>query len=357
MSEKSKANSNNGLRNFLSYLAFEGHSIRIGLLLSSCIFFFNLLAILFSTLGLSSGGGQLLAWFLSCGAIAIIDQALFGSSGKILKETYKLEQNGNYKEAEELLKTISPDSSSSVPCPAYLYHSRMAEIAISGANYSLASSSIDKLENDQEFTTTKQLLTLKLLEAEKGPELAREHLESLDSTDPLIKFEKALLLLKSKAPRPEITKALDAVMQEEEFLHPCGIYLHSLANAYREANRLWTGHAEEAIEELGICILVLQRSATICPGVKEHLANLYVERAYYLATHAEPSKAQMDLSIAKAFSHFKYVAQRITECEEELLWRYDIEPTELKKPIDIGSASKPQEQEAVSETTEQTFDA
>jgi len=101
---------------------------------------------------------------------------------------------------------------------------------------------------------------------------------------------------------------------------------------------IYTPHAEDAIEEVGLYISLLQQSIIGEPYLREHLATLYIERAYYLTTHGEPHRAMQDTAIAKILSSSNYVRDRLEECEEEMLWRYEISPEEEQEPLLLSSA-------------------
>ncbi len=327
-------NNKNSISEFFGYLALEGHGVRLGLELTFCIFLFNFLSIIFKGIGGAEQNWEIAAWFAAWISTGIIDYFFFGTASRIYQATFKLQREGHTEQAENLLKSIAPDSGSSIACPQALYYRRLSEIRITGEKFRAAEEAIDCLKLQKENSQLVNLLTSRLIEAQDGPEKALEFISSNNSEDgedtssssDLTKFEEAVLMLKSGANRWETRAKFDEILETENYIHPSGSSAHSLASAYREICRLWTGHAEDAIEELGMHIAILQRGAIGEPYLREHLANLYVERAYYLTTHSEPWKAKQDTAIAKALSSSRYVSERLEACEEEMLWRYEISP-------------------------------
>ncbi len=327
-------NNQSSISEFFGYLALEGHGVRLGLELTFCIFLFNFLSIIFKGLGGPGQNWEIAAWFAAWISTGIIDYFFFGTASRIYRETFKLQREGEAEQAENLLKSLAPESGAAITCPQSLYYRRLSEIRITGEKFRAAEEAIDCLKIQKENTQLVNLLTSRLIEAQDGPEKALEFLnsnnsdneeEASSSTD-LTKFEEAVLMLKSGANRWETRAKFDEILETENYIHPSGSSAHSLASAYREVCRLWTGHAEDAIEELGMHIAIIQRGAIGEPYLREHLANLYVERAYYLTTHSEPWKAKLDTAIAKALSSSRYVLERLEACEEEMLWRYEISP-------------------------------
>jgi len=332
-------NNKSSLAEFFGYLALDGHAVRLGLELTFCIFLFNFLSIVFKSLAGTDQNWEVAAWFAAWISTGLIDYCFFGTANRIYQETFKLQREGKPEEAELLLNSISPESDSSIKCPQSLYYRRLSEIRISGEQYDAAGEAINCLKLQKESSSLVKLLTSRLIEAQDGPEKALEFINQSteeDRSSSLTLFEEAVLMLKSEANRWETRSRFDGILESEDYIHPSGFSAHSLAAGYREVCRLWTGHAEEAIEELGLHISLLQRGILTEPYLREHLANLYIERAYYLTTHGEPWKALQDTAIAKALSSSKYVTERLEACEEEMLWRYEISPDENQAPVLLG---------------------
>lgn len=312
----------NPIKKFLGFTSFKAPIAGIFFKISFITILYSVLIPVLKAAGMSDFL-QLSFWFLICGGIAYFDYKFLGASQRAFAETYRLQQKSQFSEAISLLKSTSSPKELA-PCPNDIFFPRLIELQIAKGDIEESVRTLDKLKDYPELSLQKEIYTLKISEANHGAKEALSEVSNLIE-EPEYKYEKALLLLKAKDDYPQLKKVLKEILKEPNNYHASS-NLHDLSNALLEVSNLWTGRAEKGLENLSLYINIFQKNSILNPALKEFLGLLYIERAYYLATHKEPHKALSDISLAKLISSHSYIKERIEECEEELLWRHDIIP-------------------------------
>ena len=305
-------------KELLGYIVFKYNGLRVGLELTLCIVLYQNLVFLGAVVGNTQSGLHIFAWFTSCIFVALLDQLILAAPVRLFRETYNLEHKSQFQDALVLLDSLSQGF---IPCPDDIYIERKIEILTSAGSFEEASELIESSEELNELTT----LRLKArVTAVNDLEKAIEMLQETESS--VLQLEKAFLLKKSDAKSFEKKNAFKEVIDAPLELHPAGETTHTMAFAYYQSSRLWTGHAEEALPALEDAISRIRTSAIYMPALRPYLAELYAEKSYYLATHREPYKAMNDLSIARALSKQDGLIARYSQIEEELQARHGIDP-------------------------------
>jgi len=263
----------------------------------------------------------LFSWFAACLGVAAFDQLILTQPLKSFNDTFRLENSGNYAEALEVLNELD---SPFIKCPSEIVERRKVNLLISSSELEAAQSALNSSKSAIKKVDRKSL-EAKLI-AHSSIEQAIDSLD--EATSALLKLERAFLVRKSGAKPWMVKNAFEEVLELPIQTHSSGESTHVLANAWLQATRLWTGHAEEAIRELGSWISRLQRASIHLPGLRGQLAALYAERAYYYATHREPFLASNDLSVARALTKQTSLQERFNEIDSELKLRHGIEGPE-----------------------------
>jgi len=310
------------LKTLLGNIVFKFQGLRIGLELSACLVIYHFFVLISVGLGAPEEGFHLFTWFASCILVAIFDHLFIAAPVGKMKKTYSLENKSKYKEALTLLDSIM---SGFIPCPADLYTERKLDILISAGQYEQANQLLKESVDLKDLTITR--LKAKILAAtdiEKAIDILGE------TNSGVLQLEKAFLIKKKDSKKHQIKNAFMEVIKSPAELHPTGESTHTLAFAYLQASRLWTGHAEEAFPALVDAIAKIRTSSVYMPALRPYLAELYAEKSYYLATHREPNKAMSDLAIAKTLSKHNGLKDKIATIEEELSCRYGIEVSQTE---------------------------
>lgn len=311
---------------FVSYLAFEGHGTRIGLEFSLCVFLYFLFRTAFVGIAGTPDAAEVFAWFVACGIVAVIDQLVLCRPVHTYRMACQLDMKGKYQEAIEALSSIAVASGRFVHCPPALYHFRHSRILTNARQFEKAAAELERARTSGLKNEVYYIARSEIAGATGDFESARKELEQAEglSAQPSIKFQHALLLLRENKNYQAAKALLEEVAAMENSLHPSGESTQVLALAFREVTRLWTGYAEEAIDGLSDSISTLRTSAIWHVGVRPLLALLYLERAYYYATHKEPNKALIDLAVGRQICSYPMLLTRIGEIEAELAWRHNM---------------------------------
>jgi len=317
--------------NVLTYLAFEGHAIRIGLELTLSVFLFKTLELLFpwSIFSIAPEWRPIWAWFSSCIIVIIIDQVLLCRSVYIFRRAYQVALAGAYESALLILDQIAPSTDVLVRCPRPHFHILRAEI----------------LTLSEMFRAAERELQLAYDAGAKGEQVAiarsriyrAEHLEEsfakaqheLDSAEQtfgetaIIELERGLLLLEEHKDLWEAKRKFRKVCEMPDEVHYSGDTTSQLARASLEATRLWTGEAEEGLDGLNLAIERLRSLASYIDTLRPLLALLHLERSLYLVTHKEPELGCFDLRMGLALCNTPVVRKKADKIQEELGWRYN----------------------------------
>lgn len=316
------------VRPTLSYLAFEGHGVRFGLQLSSCVILYTFLAILpWHTIGVVGEWRMLVAWAVACSFIALSDQfvlrrAVYGS-----RDAYQLALAGAYEQALRTLERVGPNSNLLVPCPRPLYHMLRADIFTQAEAFASADRELQLAERAGAKADVRHVSKSRILRGQGDFETALVELDEAAlrcGATPTILLEKGVLLLEQRQDLWGAKRLFEQVAGMDEAAHFSGDSSTQLARSYLEVSRLWTGEAEEGLEGLSRAIDRLRGIVVYVDTLRPVLAYLCAERSYYLATHKEPHAACADLKLATALCTHPSLRKRAEQVMEELRWRYGI---------------------------------
>lgn len=324
------------LSELLTYLAFEGHGLRIGLELGSCIVLFAVIENLLHWLQPSPAGSPamtihgLVAWFSSCSLVVAFDQFFLCRPVYIYRNAYQLALRGEYERALRLLEFIAPERQLLVRCPATIFHLMRADIYTSSETFAAAENEILRAEKlgakpDQVAVAKSRLYSA--LSSTESYTLAIAELDKAEQQhgpSALLAVEKGLLHLESRQDLWMAKRTLKQAGEMEDQPHFSGDYTSNIARAGLEATKLWTGEAEEGLVGLTDCIDRLRSLALHVDTLRPLLSWLLLERSHYLATHSEPEAACLDLRMSMAICKSPRTEKRAVKIREELEWRYQI---------------------------------
>ena len=106
---------------FLSFLAFEGHSIRLGLELSLCVLLFAVLDEMSLHSPIAPAWQSLAAWSAACLVTAFVDHFIFLPPLFAYRKACGLDAMARFPEALNVLESIGPKSSRAIRYPAASY--------------------------------------------------------------------------------------------------------------------------------------------------------------------------------------------------------------------------------------------
>ncbi len=320
------------LGNFLTYLAFEGHAIRVGLELTLSIMLFKVLevALPWARLGVVEQWVPIAAWFSACFVVLIIDQVVLCRAVYIFRHAYQLSLVGAYESALLLLERIAPEKNLLVRCPRKLFHLLRAEILTQAETFRSAEAELLLAElagakGEQIAIARSKIIRLES-EAESYERAASElkAAEERYGETAILSLERGLLLLEEHKDLWEAKRTFRKVCEMPDEVHYSGDTTTQLARASLEATRLWTGEAEEGLDGLNIAIERLRSLASYIDTLRPILALLHMERALYHVTHKEPELACYDLRMGLALCNTSVLRKKADNVQEELAWRYKI---------------------------------
>lgn len=323
------------LSRFLSRLVFEERALRGGIEITLSILLFYILRSLISwqSSGASSAWGLLMPWFFSCGVIALADFVLAVRPLRLYRRSMCHDLFGAYDEALRLLDCLRPEGKSLVFCPAPLYHWRRSRILTHAGRFQEADIEIQQALKNGLSIFHYYLSRAYVFQEQRAFEFARRELElirELEGEHAIRKLEEGFLFFKERDLR-RAKKAFEKVLEM-----PAECYLPldleasqvqeantvSLARAFLEATRLWTGEAEKSLPALNRMIEKFQAASFSVLSLRPFVASLLVERAHYLATHKEPKGAVLDLKLASHYCCYSSLEERMKKVQEELEWRF-----------------------------------
>ena len=115
--------SKSNLENFLSYLAFEGFALRIGLEISLTVILHTVLFQI-TKLFISPAHAAMISWFISCISIMLLDKIFLAKPAETYRKAYLCYLSGGFEKALELLSSIGPDSNKLVKLSNNSYYLR-----------------------------------------------------------------------------------------------------------------------------------------------------------------------------------------------------------------------------------------
>ena len=312
----------------LSYLAFEGHAIRFGLQLSTCVILYTFLAIMpWQLVGVEGDWRMLASWAVACSVIALTDQFILRRAVYGTRDAYQLALAGAYERALHTLERVGPNSSCFVPCPRPLYHMLRADIFTQAEAFASAERELQLAEQVGARADVRHVSKSRIFRGQGDYETALVELDDAVlhcGETPTILLEQGVLLLEQRQDMWRAKRLFQRVAGMDEATHFSGDSSTQLAQSYLEVSRLWTGEAEEGLEGLSRAIDRLRGIVLYVDTLRPVLAYLCAERSYYLATHREPQAACADLKLATALCTHPSLRKRAEQVIEELRWRHGI---------------------------------
>ena len=308
---------------FLTYLAFEGPALRIGIEITLCVVFYIFAAALvpWKLLGVPAHWHALLSWFSACAAVAMIDQLLICRSLNRYRRARELDLLGQYDEALEVLEEISPRSNSLIRCPRPLYHLNRAQMLIHAEHYEAAERELELAERlgislEQVLLTKSRMWRIRgeygnaRCELEAARQLLGERMR--------FEIEDAILQYEEGCDNWNARNCFQEILNREEEVYPNAGQYMPVVQGYWAASLLRTGRAEEGLSCLSAALERLRTATFYRPNLKPILAALRLERAFYLATHGEPKIALQDLSSALETCSYPHLLRRAEQVKDEL---------------------------------------
>lgn len=317
------------IEQLLGYIVFEGHSLRIGLELTACVLGYLAMQSLvpWEVIGMDAQWASVYSWFVCCLVVVIIDLGLLCRNAHVFRRAYLLGLHKDFAKAAELIEGIGPNSNRWVRLPRSLYHLYRAELAArSGDSMRLGA----ELELAQEHGIARDRLLLQKLqilraigEVQSCNQLIEEIGEELGESSELL-VEKVRTIVSQRGSWSEAKKLARRAKKLKDQAHCCGETSHRLASAYEAVAMLWSGEAEEGLEQLSIEIEQLRRSMLYVDTLRPIFSQLLLERSLYLATHKEPTPAVYDYTLSSALCSQMEFAELSSRIRQELEDRYSI---------------------------------
>ncbi len=316
----------------LTYLAFQGHGIRIGIELALCVVFYTVFNALLNWLQPVSAENWhgLVSWFSACTFVITLDQFFLCRPVYIFRTAYQLSLAGAHDEALATAELIAPEKHVLVRCPAHYFHLLRAEILTAAETIGAAEREIQLAELAGADPEQIAVARSRLYRREDGADAYNRAMEALESAERMhgecavITLEKGLLQLEARHDLWSAKRTLRLATEMVDQPHFIGDFTSNIARAGLDATRLWTGEAEEGLLGLSRAIDRLRSLAMHIDTLRPLLAWLLLERAHYLATHSEPEAACVDLRIGLTLCNNPAHRQRAEQVHDELEWRYHI---------------------------------
>ena len=324
-----KRRKRSSLSAFLTHLVYEAHGMRIGLELSLCVICYTFVTVIvpWEGLGVPLKWSTLLSWFGCCFAVILFDQLMLCRSAHTFRKAYLLSLCGSYAQALELLEKIGPQSRDLVSLPPTLYHLHRAEIFSQSSDYEKAAAELHLAELNDAPPLQLYVQRLRLLRAQEDSEQACQLLEqareALGDSSVLL-LEEGLTLLERREDLWAAKKLFTEVLERPEAPHFSGETCHTLAKAYKSITMLWTGQAEDGLEEISKFIERLRSAVIYVDPLRPILARLLLERGFYYATHKQPTSAVIDYKLGTSLCTYVPLLKLAATVKEELLDRHDI---------------------------------
>ncbi len=322
---------NMAFRSFLSYIVFQAEHIRIGLEITFCIFLYYTFRFAFpwDTLNMPSDWVPLGSWFIACGLLVVCDQVILCKPLRLLRKSRYLDIDGAYDHALSYLEKIGPAAQSLIPFPKKRYHLERVRILTHAERFQDAEEELSQAHGagltDAEFHLARSLI----YKAKHEVDAALSELQAVQqlwTNNPIVVAEQGLIELYERKDYRAAKAAFKRVVAMPNVHYLEGGSFAQIVTGYLHVTRLWTGEAEEALNDLSQIIAELRVVAQYNREYRPFLAALLLERAYYFATHREPNGALRDMRIARGLCAYPPIKRRLGEINDELSWRFSIEP-------------------------------
>lgn len=313
----------------LSALAFGNFGVRLGLEITLSVLLYLVLKerLPWSGLKISLEYHPLLSWFAVCAITVVADRILFYRPVCALRDSYRFESQSLFSAALRALESISPYGAGLVACPAWLFHLRRAQIIGLGGNESHAWYELELARASGLDPQNFHLARSEILKQKSDLTEARAEVErglQACANNAALALEHALLWIYERREWKEARKSLESVSDLPQVIHTSGDNTSHLARAFCQVTRLWTGEAEQGLEQLNSAISELSGAVRLVESIRPVLAQLVLERAYYYATHREPEQAATDVRLGLALCSLPRQAHLARLTAEELQCRHQL---------------------------------
>ena len=317
------------LPKFLTYLVFEGHGLRVGLELSSCVIAYTIvsLSVPWQALGIPLKWSTLISWFGCCFLIILFDQAVLCRSVYIFRKSYLLGLSGAYERAIMLLEKIGPASNRLIKLPLGIYHLQRAELFICSESFPQAETELTFAELAGASPEQIHIARSKFYRAKGNFLTASAELQAAEvrcGQTPALLLEQGVLLLEQRSDNWTAKQIFRKVMELPEAPMIAGESSYELGKAFWNVTRLSTGEAEDGLEDLYRSVDRLRSSVPYVDTLRPVLAQILLERAHYFATHREPTGAMIDLKVALTLCTYPTLMRRAEQVKEELRYRHNL---------------------------------
>lgn len=319
---------------FLSNLAFTHHGFRLGLMCSALVLLHSLLfaTIPWEMLQIEASWQAFISWFVACTAIAVLDRLVISNAVFDYRRSFLLMLRGEFDHALQLLERISPYTTSKlIHCPPLLFNLQRAFISLQAGALIEAQYCLERAKDAGLDSSRHDALLMQIFAKQQDMEAVDalyQRTREEDKVSALIDLEYGLILAAQRNNWRESKKAfLDALAKPKE-IHFSGLETTTLATAFLAVCHLWTGKAEEGLDELNLSILNISSSLFGNEGMRPITALLLLERSLYYVTHQEPESAIRDLRNGVSLCQFSQHKKLAAEVIEELSWRFPKHATE-----------------------------
>ncbi|MCC6953266.1 MAG: hypothetical protein IT290_04040, partial [Deltaproteobacteria bacterium] len=313
------------LNQFLSYLVFSSHSARFAVELICCLGIFAVLQEALPFVMTSADWTSLTAWFIACLSVSLVDHFMLIPPFAKFREACGEDAMGHHERAVELLDSIGPSSGHRVALPEERYQLTRAVFELHAGNAATAREALEKAREAGLSGLSYMIYRLRISRLTEGQKSVAEELRVARTLYPqsgTLAIEEALGLVETRTEFRKGMKIFGEAIALADETHPFGVSTRSLARAFNEVCRLWSGYAEDAIEKLSDEISVLAALCATNELARPLLSQLFLERAYYFATHAEPENARKDLRVGEILCRHSFPKSLATKVRGELAWRY-----------------------------------
>lgn len=316
------------LADFLSYLAFEGQSARFALELFLCLSLHQILyfVIPWGNFSIAVYWQPFISWFMACAITGVFDFAICVKPLRCLQGALRLSANGNFEAALQTLLALHPKSKKLVRLSAPRYYFTRAKIFLNSGN--LESAEMALVEAGQSSERIDHICVLRSEIAALRGNIERA-LAEIQLAESLVGQTAELLLQQGRLLFHFSKDFQSAKRSFERALHVAQNSLPSfnrqeelLMHGYYATSLLWTGRAEEGLEALNKILSYLGPTPFLEQSMSDHLSALYLERAFYAATHKEPELAIEDIKRASFLGLSPLRQQRLVQISDELSWRH-----------------------------------
>lgn len=316
------------LATFLSNLAFTNHGFRLGLMCSGLVLLHSLLfvTIPWEFLQIETSWQAFISWFAACTSIALLDRLFISNAVFDYRRSFLLMLRGEFDHALQLLERISPYTTSKlIHCPPLLFNLQRTFISLQAGALIEAQYCLERAKNAGLDASRHDALLMQIFSKQQDMEAVEalyKQLQEENKANALIELEFGLTLAAQRNNWRESKKAFVAALAKPKEVHFSGLETTTLATAFLAVCNLWTGRAEEGLDELSISLLNISSSLFGNEGMRPITALLLLERSLYFVTHQEPDLAIRDLRNGLSLCQFSQHRKLANEVVEELSWRF-----------------------------------